>query len=150
MDLSFLPHVNATLNAVACVLLFTGLALIKNRRVEAHRNCMIAAAALSGLFLVSYVIHYTWRAMVHGGSHTPYNGTGWIKGFYYAMLISHIILAITVPVFVPRLIYLGLRKQYDRHRRLARIGFPVWAYVSITGVLIYLMLFWLNPSNPQP
>jgi len=127
-------------------MLVTGFIFIKKHRVIAHRNCMISAAALSGLFLVSYVIHYVWRASVMGGSHTPYNGAGWIQKAYYAMLFSHIMLAITLPVFVVRLIRLGFAKQYEKHRRLARIGFPIWMYVSITGVLIYMMLFWFNPA----
>ncbi len=146
MDLSFLPHVNATLNGMACICLISGLAMIKRRRIDAHRRCMIAAATLSGIFLVSYVIHYTWRATVQGGTHTPFHGTGWVKTMYYAVLLSHIVLAATVPVFAVWLIRLGVTGRYDKHRRVARIGYPVWMYVSLTGVLIYVMLFWLNPK----
>ena len=147
MDLSFLPHVNATLNGIACVMLITGLAMIKTRRVTAHRKCMITAAASSCLFLVCYVVHYIWRFKVEGGSHTLYNGGEWLKKAYYIMLISHILLAITVPFFATKLIYLGLTQQYEKHQRLARIGFPTWLYVSITGMLIYFMLYWFNPAT---
>ena len=105
---------------------------------------MCSAAVFSGLFLVFYVIHYVWRVSVAGGTHTPYHGVEWMVKLYYGVLISHILLAVTVPVFAIRLIRLGLTGQIDKHRRLARIGFPIWVYVSITGVLIYFMLFWYN------
>ena len=146
MDLSFLPHVNASLNGIATVLLLTGFVLIKQRHVVAHRNCMLAATVVSAVFLGSYVTHDIWRWAVKGGSHTLYNGSGWLKKFYYIMLLSHIVLAMTVPVFAILLIRLGLTKRYAQHRRLAKVGYPVWIYVSVTGVLIYLMLFWFNPA----
>lgn len=145
MDLSFLPHVNASLNGIATVLLLTGFVLIKRRRITAHRNCMLAATAVSAAFLACYVTHDIWRWAVQGGTHTVYHGRGWLKQCYYAVLISHIVLAMTVPVFAVWLIRLGLTQQYEKHRRLAKIGYPVWMYVSITGVWIYLMLFWFNP-----
>lgn len=147
MDLSFLPHVNATLNGIATVLLFTGLVLIKNRRVTTHRYCMLAATAVSAIFLGSYVTHDIWRWAVKGGSHTLYRGEGWLKQFYYVILLTHIVLAMTVPVFAVLLIRLGFTQRYEQHRRLAKVGFPVWMYVSITGVMIYLMLFWFNPAS---
>jgi len=146
VDLSFLPHLNASLNALACTLLITGRVQIMKRRVVNHRRCMISAAVASSLFLVCYVVHYIWRAKISGSPHTRYHGTGWVQGLYYTMLLSHIVLAITVPVFAVRLIHLGLLGRYDAHRRIARIGFPVWIYVSVTGVLIYLMLYWFNPT----
>ncbi len=146
MNLSFLPHINATLNGLACLLLATGWYQIKRRRVTTHRNYMLAATAASFVFLICYVVHYIWRASIVGGSHTQYHGVGWIKTFYYAVLISHILLALTVPVFAVCLIRLGLTGHHKAHRRWARIGFPVWMYASVTGVLIYLMLYWFNPS----
>lgn len=147
MNLSFLPHVNAALNGLACVFLVIGLFQIKSGHVTTHRNCMIAAAAASGLFLVCYSIHYVWRASVVGGSHTPYHGAGGMKTFYYTVLLSHISLAVTVPVLAVWLVRLALAQRFKSHRRLAKIGFPVWMYVSVTGVLIYLMLYWFNPSS---
>lgn len=141
-----MPHLNAALNGVAFCLLATGRVLIKQRRVTAHRNCMLGAASASGLFLVCYVIHYVWRYSVQGGSHTPFHGQGWAKGFYYTVLISHVTLAITVPFLAVWLIRLGLGRQDEKHRRLAAVGFPLWMYVSVTGVMIYVMLFWLNPT----
>jgi len=146
VDLSFLPHLNATLNALACTLLIIGRVQIMRRRVVYHRRCMIIATVASSLFLVCYIAHYIWRAKITGSSHSRYHGTGLILNLYYAMLLSHIVLAITVPVFAIRLIYLGLLGRYDAHKRIAKIGFPIWVYVSVTGVLIYLMLYWFNPT----
>ena len=146
MNLSFLPHLNAALNSLAFVLLVAGRVMIKNRRIAAHRTCMISAAASSALFLASYVTHYVWRARALGGSHTSYHGHGPMKFLYYATLLSHVVLAITVPVFAIWLIRLGLTQRHDLHRRVAKIGYPVWVYVSVTGVVIYVMLYWFNPT----
>jgi len=146
MDLSFLPTVNATLNGAAGVLLVTGYAMIRTKRVAAHKRCMIAAFAMSSLFLISYLTHYAWRASVKGGMHTAYNGVGAIKTAYYTMLISHILLAMTVPVFAIWMIRLGLKQRLETHRKVGRIALPIWLYVSVTGVLIYLMLYHWNPA----
>jgi len=139
LDLSFLPAVNATLNGLAAVLLTVGLVLIKRGRREAHKRAMLGAFSLSALFLVSYVVHYVWRAAVKGGAHTRYEGPA--STLYYLILISHIILAITAPFFAIALIRLGLTGRFEKHKRLARVGWPVWMYVSVTGVVIYLMLY---------
>ncbi|MFA9479925.1 DUF420 domain-containing protein [Phycisphaerales bacterium AB-hyl4] len=146
IDLSFLPAVNAGLNATAGVLLLVGFALIRQHRVKAHRNVMMAAFGVSALFLVTYVAHYVWRAAVAGGVHTRYNAEGYLLWGYYGMLISHILLAIFVPLFAVALIYLGLTKRYAAHRRLAKVAWPTWMYVSVTGVLIYFMLYHFNPE----
>ncbi|MDP6153232.1 MAG: DUF420 domain-containing protein [Phycisphaeraceae bacterium] len=127
-----LPTVNACLNTIATILLIVGLVLIKAKRISAHRNCMISAFAVSAVFLVLYVTD----KVLKGGVHTPFAGTG-----YYVILISHIILAITVPVFAILLIRLGLKHRIAQHRRLAKVGYPIWLYVSITGVVIYVMLY---------
>lgn len=145
LDLSFLPLVNACLNGLATLLLITGFVLVKRRRLIAHRRVMLSAFATSAVFLVTYVTHYVWRAQVQGGVHTKYHGEGWLQPFYYSMLISHILLAIAVPVLAIMLIRLGLLKRFDEHRRIARFALPIWLYVSITGVLIYLMLYPFNP-----
>lgn len=145
MNLSFLPAVNATLNGLAAVLLTIGLVFILKRKINAHRNCMIAAFVTSCVFLVSYVTHYVWRYLEHGGAHTLYHGTGGMKAFYYIMLATHIILAMIVPFLAITLLYLGFKRRDVLHRRIARFAWPVWMYVSITGVLIYLMLYHFNP-----
>jgi uncharacterized membrane protein YozB (DUF420 family) len=146
MDLSFLPAVNASLNALAGVLLVVAYVLIKQGRRDAHRNVMLAAFATSGLFLVCYVTHYVWRASVKGGVHTAYNGQGVIRTAYYLMLLTHILLAMVVPVAAVVLIGLGLKGRYEWHRRIGRVALPIWLYVSVTGVLIYFMLYHFNPQ----
>ncbi|MAE65874.1 MAG: hypothetical protein CMJ18_16510 [Phycisphaeraceae bacterium] len=145
MDLSELPHINAVLNGVATVLLLTGLVAIRRGRVDLHKTCMCSAFGASALFLVSYATHYAWRASVTGGAHTPFHGTGTIRTVYFLLLISHIMLAMTVPFLAVWLIRLGWTERYELHRRVARIGFPIWLYVSLTGVMIYLMLYHFNP-----
>jgi len=147
LDLSFLPAVNATLNGLASVLLVVGLVLIKRQRRVAHRNVMISAFVLSGLFLVTYLVHYAWRAMQEGEIHTKFVADQPWQGLYYVMLISHIILAITVPVFAIALIYLGLKGKYTTHKKVARWGWPIWMYVSVTGVLIYFALYHWNAGT---
>ena len=141
MDLSFLPALSAALNGVATVLLIQGRRFIKAGRVEAHRNTMLASFAVSTLFLASYVIHKAWR----GFENTPYDGTGLDRAFYLFVLATHVPLAATIPALATVLIFFGLREQIDRHRRLARITWPVWLYVSITGVVIYVMLYHVDP-----
>jgi uncharacterized membrane protein YozB (DUF420 family) len=146
MDLSFLPAVNATLNGIAAVLIVIGLVLIKQKRIDAHRKCMIAAFSTSCIFLVTYLTHYGWRAAVKGGTHTKFEGVGVLKAIYYPMLFSHILLAMAVPVLAVLMIRYGLKRQDDKHRKLARYAVPIWLYVSVTGVLIYVMLYHLNPA----
>lgn len=141
MDLSFLPAVNATLNAVAAVLLVRGRWLIRQGRREAHRATMLSAFAVSSVFLFFYVLHKWSR----GFENTSYNAEGLAKALYLALLFSHVVLAMTVPVLAIVLIRLGLTDRIASHRRLARIAWPVWMYVSITGVTIYVLLYHLNP-----
>ena len=135
MNVDALPHLNAALNAASTVLLVTGWILIKQRRIEQHRGCMIAAVAMSSLFLLSYVIYHA-----NVGS-KPFPGTGLIRTIYFAILIPHVILA--AAVLPPILITFtrGLRRDDARHRRLARKTLPVWLFVSVTGVIVYLMLY---------
>lgn len=142
MDLSFLPAVNATLNSAATVLLLLGRRWIRRGRVAAHRRAMLGAFAVSSLFLVFYVAHKAWR----GFEHTPYHGTGLAHGLYLAILFSHLSLAMTVPFLAITLVRLGLAGRIERHRRLAVVAWPIWLYVSITGIVVYLLLYPFNPS----
>ena len=135
IDYSLLPTVNATLNATSGVLLSIGYLLIKRRRINAHRNTMLAAFASSILFLISYVVYH-----YHAGSR-PFPGQGPIRGVYFAILISHVILAIVILPMAITTLSRGLRGQYARHVRLAKWTFPLWMYVSVTGVIVYLMLY---------
>jgi putative membrane protein len=141
---SLLPAINASLNGLATVLLVVGFVLIKKKKIIAHRNCMLIAFAVSSLFLICYLVDKA----IKRGAHTPFEGPQAVRILYYIILISHIILAISVPVFAILLIRLGLRGEHEKHRRIARWGFPIWLYVSITGVVIYFMLYHLNQAVP--
>jgi len=146
MDLSFLPAVNAALNGLAGVLLVVGLILIKQGKRDAHKKVMLSAFGMSALFLVSYLTHYAWRAIEKGGVHTKFNGEAPWNYLYYLMLITHILLAMAVPVLAVWLIYLGWKGRDSLHKKVARWGWPIWMYVSVTGVLIYFALYHWNPA----
>lgn len=135
MELNDLPALNATLNGFAFVLLLCGYVMICRGRLLAHKRFMLAAFAVSILFFTSYLIYRIF------GEDKKFGGQGWIRPVYYLILISHVALAATVPFLATYTLYLGLRARFDRHRRLARITFPIWVYVSVTGVLVYLLLF---------
>jgi uncharacterized membrane protein YozB (DUF420 family) len=141
MDLSLLPPINAVLNATATVLLVQGRRLARRGEVERHRRVMLSAFAVSSVFLVCYVAHKVSRSF----ENTTFNAEGLAKLAYLGLLASHVVLAMTVPVFAIALIRLGTRGERERHRRLARIAWPIWIYVSVTGVLIYLLLYPFNP-----
>ena len=136
-DYSIFPKINATLNGLSAVLLVTGRALIAGRKIAAHRAVMLTAFATSSLFLASYLF-YHWPG--HGGI-IYFRGTGWIRILYFSILISHTILAIVIVPMVLITLTRGLREQFERHRLIARWTFPIWLYVSVTGVIVYLMLF---------
>jgi uncharacterized membrane protein YozB (DUF420 family) len=140
---SSLPAINASLNALATVLLVAGYVLIKQRRETAHKRAMLAAFATSVVFLACYVVYH-----VQAGSKS-FKGPPPISYIYYAILITHVILAATVPVLAGLTIWLGYTDRRSRHVRLARWTFPIWLYVSITGVIIYWMLYQLYPSAAQ-
>ena len=134
-----LPAVNAALNATATVLLLVGYVLIKRRRERAHTVTMLAAFGVSVVFLVFYLI-YHW----HAGS-VRFQGPPGVRTFYLAMLLTHVVLAAAVPFLAGLTIYWGLRDRRLKHRRIAKWTFPIWLYVSITGVAIYFMLYHLYP-----
>ena len=125
LELSDLPGVNATLNSISFVLLVAGYLMIRRRRETAHKRCMIAAFCVSILFLMSYL---TYRFL---GEEKRFGGTGLIRPVYFFILITHVALAMTVPVLAGRTLYLALRGRFDQHRRIARITFPIWIYVSV-------------------
>lgn len=141
MDLSFLPSVNASLNAVASVLLIAGFIQVRRGRIEVHRRLMVAAFATSCLFLVLYVAHKVSRNF----ENTPFLIES-LRPMYLGILASHVILAAAVPGLAITLIVLGRRGRIVGHRRLARWAWPIWMYVSVTGVVIYWMLYHLSPQ----
>lgn len=135
MSISDLPALNATLNGTAALLLAAGYVLIRTGRQEAHKRCMLGALTASVLFLVSYVIYHA-----NTGSR-PFPGTGPVRIVYFTILITHVVLAVMIVPLALITANRGLRAQFDRHVRIARWTLPLWLYVSVTGVVIYLMLY---------
>jgi len=135
MQIADLPAVNATLNGLAAILLATGYVMIRRGNRELHKRCMLAALTTSALFLVSYVVYHA-----NAGSR-PFPGAGAIRLVYFAILITHVVLATAILPLALLTAARGLTARFDRHVRLARWTLPIWLYVSVTGVVIYLMLY---------
>lgn len=135
ISIAQLPTLNAALNTLSAVFLCAGYFYIRNKNRDAHRRCMVAALACSTLFLISYLTYHFQVGSV------GFKGQGWIRPVYFSILITHTVLAAaTVPLALVTLIR-ALRERFDAHRRIARWTFPIWLYVSVTGVVIYLMLY---------
>ena len=134
LDVSMLPFVNASLNTLSALLLIIALILIKFKKIQSHKNVMLGAFATSSMFLVTYVIYHWFKA-------GPKVYVGDYSSIYYFILISHIILAVFIIPFALITLYRGWNMQIKRHRKIAKITYPLWMYVSITGVIIYLMLY---------
>ena len=135
MDYSVLPGVNASLNAASAVFLTLGYLFIRQRAITAHTMCMLAAFGTSVLFLISYLTYH-----FHHGS-TRFQGEGLVRLVYFAILISHTILAVVIVPIAVRTLYFGLRGRFDKHVPIAKIAMPIWLYVSVTGVVVYWMLY---------
>ena len=135
MDLSILPAVNAGLNSTSALLLTLGYIFIRQRAITAHTMCMLAACGTSTLFLISYLFYH-----YHHGS-TPFAGQGPVRLVYFAILISHTTLAVVIVPLAIVTLARGLRGNFSKHVRLARVTLPLWLYVSVTGVVVYWMLY---------
>ena len=133
-----LPHLNALLNTVSAILLLTGYCYIRQRNVDVHRRCMLAALACSGLFLTSYLIYHFSVGSVR------FEGQGWIRMVYFGVLVSHTVLATAIVPLVVITVVRALRGRFDRHRVIARWTLPLWLYVSVTGVAVYWMLYQMD------
>jgi uncharacterized membrane protein YozB (DUF420 family) len=142
MPYEFLPTLNALLNATSGVLVLTGYVFIRRGRIAAHRACMLSAVTASVVFLTSYLIYHYH----HGATRFP--GAGWARPAYFIILFSHTILAVTIVPFVVITLRRALKGQFDRHRRIARWTFPMWVYVSATGVIVYLILYQVYGVQP--
>jgi len=156
MTVKDIPALNATLNALATLLITGGFVFVSRARnateatakaahVRAHRACMLSAGVVSAVFLVGYVTH----KVLMRGVHTPFGGTGGIAALYYVMLVTHIILAASIAYLVPQTFAFALQGNIERHRRWARWTFPIWYYVSVTGVLVYFFLYQWWPAAPR-
>jgi len=142
MSVSELPALNASLNAASAVLLSFGYVCIRRRRIAAHRVCMLLALLTSALFLASYLTYH-----YHAGS-MPFRGTGWTRPAYFALLISHTILAVAVVPLALVTVTRAARRRFDLHVAIARYTLPIWMYVSVTGVVIYVALYGLPWPRP--
>ena len=135
MTIHDLPAVNASLNAISGTLLLIGYALIRARRIDQHRRCMIAAFTASCLFLVCYVIYHAQVGSV------PFTRQGFVRPLYFTILITHVTLALVLAPMAVVTLSRGLHARFPQHRRIARWTFPIWLYVSVTGVLVYVLLY---------
>jgi uncharacterized membrane protein YozB (DUF420 family) len=142
MDLiAALPHVNATLNATSAVLLLAGFRFIRAGRIQAHRNCQVSAVITSTLFLISYLTYH-----YHHGA-TRFAGQGLVRPLYFTILTTHTILAVVIVPLILITLFRAARADFVRHRRIARWTLPLWLYVSVTGVIVYVMLYHLYPAR---
>lgn len=137
-----IPAINAGLNFLATVLLTVGFILILQKKKKEHQIAMVSAFVVSAIFLVGYVAD----KIIKQGVHTPFAGEGFWRSFYYVMLITHVILAIVIVPLIFRTFYLSFKKRFDDHKKIARWTFPLWYYVSVTGVLIYFFLYQWFPG----
>lgn len=140
LPLSAFPTLNAALNATSAALLLVGYSFIRRRKVTAHKACMVAAFLVSMLFLTCYLYYH-----YHHGA-TTFPGTGWVRVLYFSILIPHTILAAAIVPLALVTLYRAWREQFERHRRIARWTLPLWLFVSVTGVVIYWMLYHLYPQ----
>lgn len=131
---TYLPHINAVINSATSVLLLAGLYFIRQQNVVAHKRTMLTAFGLGSIFLVSYVLYHLTNES------TPFGGQGWIRPVYYFLLISHIVLSVVVVWFVLRAVYFALNGQIGKHRQTVKWAYPIWLYVSTTGVIVYLLI----------
>ena len=141
MSISDLPTLNAILNSISAILLVTGYGFIRQKNRNAHRVCMVAAFITSSIFLTSYLIYH-----FNVGS-VKFQGQGTVRLVYFAILLTHTVLAVTIVPMIFVTFARALKGRFDRHRAIARWTFPLWLYVSVTGVVVYLMLYHLYPAR---
>lgn len=137
----FLPHLNAILNTTSALLLLSGFRFIRLGRIRAHRNCQVTAVVTSALFLISYLTYHYY----HGA--TRFAGQGIVRPVYFTILITHTILAVVIVPLIIVTLYRAVRGDFISHRRIARWTLPLWLYVSVTGVVVYLMLYQIYPAR---
>jgi uncharacterized membrane protein YozB (DUF420 family) len=139
--LQIFPHLNASLNATSAFFLLLGFFFIRRKMIMAHRASMLTAFSFSGLFLICYLVHHSLRTYYFGLGPTRFTGEGIARPIYFAILTTHTILAAVIAPFVLLTLYRALKGKFELHRKIARIVFPIWLYVSVTGVIVYLMLY---------
>jgi uncharacterized membrane protein YozB (DUF420 family) len=146
MTVTDLPPVNATLNAVSTVLLLLGWRFIHRGRRDAHRNCMVAAFVTSSLFLACYLTYHFQMQKLYGRAHTSFTDPAWFRPIYLALLATHLLGAFAILPLIGVTFFYAIKERFDSHKRIARWTLPVWLYVSVTGVVIYLLLYQVFPQ----
>jgi uncharacterized membrane protein YozB (DUF420 family) len=147
MSVSDLPAVNASLNTMAAILLVAGFIFIKRRRKTAHRNCMIGALICSGIFLGCYVYYHYSMKQLHGEAHTRFLNPEWFRPIYLTILYTHLLCAVAIVPMIVITVSRAARARFELHKQIARWTWPVWMYVSVTGVLIYFLLYQIFPQR---
>ena len=148
MQLQDLPLINAILNSCSALLLLAGYVAIKRDQKERHKRCMVSALITSTLFLTCYVIYHVGMQRLYGSAHTRFVDPAWFRPWYLALLASHLLLAIAIVPMVLMTVYHAIRGNFEKHRKIARWTWPCWMYVSVTGVVIYLLLYRIFPQTP--
>ena len=146
MSLADLPAVNATLNGLSAILLSAGYYFIRRKNREAHRNCMIAAFVTSTLFLACYLTYHGYLAYYLHRGPTRFSEPAWFRPIYLGILLTHTLLAVVIVPLVLITLRRALKQRFELHKRIARWTWPVWMYVSVTGVVIYYLLYWRFPQ----
>lgn len=150
MSLTDLPLVNACLNGLSTVLLTLGYIFIKREQRDAHRNCMIAAFVTSSIFLVCYVTYHVGMQRQYGSAHTKFVDPAWFRPIYLTLLLTHVLLAIAIVPLILLTLSRAFKQRFELHKKIARWTWPLWMYVSVTGVLIYLLLYHKYPQKNGP
>jgi putative membrane protein len=150
MNWESLPAMNASLNTISAVFLGLGYYFIRQGNRIAHRNCMVTAFTASALFLIGYLSYHTYVAYHLGRGPTIFREPAWFRPVYLGILLTHTVLAAVIVPLVLRSLYLAAKERFEAHKRIARWTWPLWMYVSVTGVLIYLLLYQIFPQTPPP
>lgn len=147
MSIHDLPAVNASLNGLSAIFLIAGFIFIRQKKIITHRNCMISAFCTSILFLICYIVYHSYRYKVLHVGPTQFLEPHWFRPIYLTILISHTILAIVIVPLILITLSRALREKFDKHKKIARWTWPLWMYVSVTGVIVYLLLYQIFPQK---
>ncbi len=147
MSIYDLPAVNASLNGLSAILLTAGFICIRQKKITAHRNCMISAFCVSAIFLICYLTYHTYLAVVLHKGPTRFLNPPWFRPIYLTILLTHTVLAIVIVPLIFITLFRALRERFDQHKKIARWTLPLWMYVSVTGVIVYLLLYQIFPQK---
>lgn len=147
MSIYDLPAVNASLNGLSAIFLAMGFVFIRQKNITAHRNCMISAFCVSVVFLVCYITYHSYLAVVLHRGPTRFENPLWFRPFYLTILLTHTVLAMVIVPMILITITRALRERFDKHKKIARWTWPLWMYVSVTGVIVYLLLYQIFPQK---